>query len=61
MPTGCSAVYMGRVKRNVSSDICEQRGPRSACASAQSDQSLHCPLTGSLDTIEAINGEQIHE
>ena len=37
--------------KNVSSDICGQRRPRSACASAQSDQGLHCPLTESLDTI----------
>ena len=42
----------------VSSDICEQRGPRSAYASAQSDQGIPCPLTESLDTIECINGEQ---
>ena len=30
-------------------DISGQRGPRSACASAQADQGLHCPLTISLD------------
>ena len=28
------------------------RMPRSACASAQSDQGLHCPLTESFDTTE---------
>ena len=28
--------------------ICGQRRPRSDCASAQSDQSLHCPLTSTL-------------
>ena len=39
---------------NVSSGICGQRKPRSACASAQSDQGLHCPLTKSLDTTECI-------
>ena len=38
--------------------ICGQRKPRSACASAQSDQGLHCPLTESLDTTECMNGEQ---
>ena len=41
----------------VSSVICGQRRPRSACASAQSDQDLRCPLTESLDTIECINGK----
>ena len=39
---------------NVSSDICGQRRPRSACASAQSDQDLRCSLTETLDTIECI-------
>ena len=33
---------------NVSSGICGQRRPRSACASAQSYQGRHCPLTESL-------------
>ena len=41
------------------SSICGQRRPRSACASAQTDQGLRCPLTESLDTTECINGEQI--
>ena len=36
----------------VSSGICGQRRPRSACASAQSDQGLHYPLSESLGTIE---------
>ena len=43
---------------NLSSDICRQRWPRSACAPAQSDQGLHCPLAKLLDTTERINGEQ---
>ena len=43
---------------NVCSGICGQQRPRSACASAQSAQDLHCPLTDSLDTIEVIAGEQ---
>ena len=38
--------------------ICGQRRPRSVCASAQSYLNLYCPLTGSLDTLEYINGEQ---
>ena len=41
------------------SGVCGQRRPRSACASAQSDQSLHCPLTEALDTTECMNEEQI--
>ena len=31
--------------KKASSCICGQRRPRSACAYAQSDQGLHCPLT----------------
>ena len=46
------------LNENVSSGICEQRRPRSACASAQSDQGLHCPLTESLDIAEYMNGDQ---
>ena len=30
--------------------------PRSACASAQSDQGLHCLLTESMDTTECLKG-----
>ena len=40
------------------SGICGQRRPGSDCASAQSDQGLHCPLTESSDTTECTNGEQ---
>ena len=43
---------------HVSSGICGQRMPRSACASAQSDQVLHYPLTKYLDTTEYKKGEQ---
>ena len=43
---------------NVSSGICVQRRPRSACASAQSDQGLPCPLTESLDITECMTREQ---
>ena len=32
---------------------------RMRTANAQSDQSLPCPLTESMDTIECINGEQM--
>ena len=31
--------------------ICGQRRPRSACAKAQADQGIHCPLTVSMDTV----------
>ena len=41
---------------NVSSGICGQRRPRSACAFAQSDRALHCPLTEPLDTTEYTDG-----
>ena len=37
-----------------SSDICGQQRPRSACASAQSDQGLHYPLTESFDILQNI-------
>ena len=43
---------------NVSSGICGQRRSKSACASAQSDQGLPCPLPESLDTTECMNGKQ---
>ena len=32
--------------------------PRSACASVQSDQGLHCPLTESMATRECKNGDK---
>ena len=40
------------------SGIGGQQRPRSTCASAQSDQGLHCPLTESFDTTECVTGEQ---
>ena len=40
---------LGRM-RTVSLGVCGQWKPRSACASAQSDQGLRCQLTKSLDT-----------
>ena len=43
--------------QNMSSGICGQGRPRSACVDVQSDQSLYCLLTESLDIIECINGE----
>ena len=39
---------LGHAMRNVSLGICGQRKPRSACASPQSDQGIHCPLTESF-------------
>ena len=42
-----------------SSSICGQQRPGSACASAQSDQGLHIPLTESFDTIKCIHGKQM--
>ena len=35
--------------------ICEQRRPRSACASAQADQGLSCPPTVSLGTVDYVD------
>ena len=46
-------------KSKASSGVCGQRRPRSACASAQSDQGLHCPLTISLGTSECMIVEQM--
>ena len=43
---------------NSYSGACGERRPRSACASAQSDQGLHFLLTEPLKTTECINGEQ---
>ena len=43
---------------NMASCINGQWRPRSACASAQSDQGLPCSVTESLYTREYINGEQ---
>ena len=43
----------------MSSGICEQRRPGSACADAQADLGLHCPLTELLDTTECRKGERI--
>ena len=40
------------------SGICRHGRLTSACASAQFDQDLHCPLTELLDTTKCINGEQ---
>ena len=45
--------------KNVSSDICGQRRPRSACAFAQSNQGLRCPQSEQLNTIKRFNIEQI--
>ena len=55
----CPSIYsivlneLGRAIKNVPSGICGQRRLRSDCASAQSDQGLHCSLT------ETLNEEQI--
>ena len=51
---------LGRTKRKCVFGICEQRRPRSACASTQSEQGLHSPLTESFDTIECVSGKQMH-
>ena len=43
---------------NMSSGICGQRRPSSACTFAQSDQSIQCPLTESLNTTKCTNVDQ---
>ena len=55
----CSLIVRAAPCGNVSVSICRQQRPRSACASMQSDQGIHCPQTESLDTIECFNGEQM--
>ena len=50
--------YMAVPCESVSSGICEQRRPRSACASAQPDQGIRCRQTESLDTLKCFNGEK---
>ena len=42
---------------NMSSGKCEQRRPRSASVSAQSDHRLRCPLTETLLTMLCFDGE----
>ena len=37
--------------------ICGQCGPRSACADAQTDLGLHCPLTESLATVVYVKNQ----
>ena len=49
--TGMSTLVIS-VNKYKYSGTWAQRRPRSACASTQSDQGLHCPLTDSLDTTE---------
>ena len=44
--------------KNVCLGIYGQRRPRSACASAQSDQDPRCPPTELLDTTEYMNRKQ---
>ena len=52
-----SRVIWAEPCENVSSGICKQQKPRSACTSLQSDQGLHYLLTESLDITECMNGE----
>ena len=54
-----SVIGWVRPCKKLSLVLCGQQRPRSACASAQSDQGLHCPLTESLDATECINGAQM--
>ena len=56
-----SEYHLGWAMRKLVSGVCGQRRPRSACASAQSDQGFNCPLTESLDTIKGIIGAHMSE
>ena len=47
-------------KKHVSSGICGQRRPRSACASVQSNKGFHCPLIDLFDTTECRSTHQRH-
>ena len=48
---------MNHAMRNVSSAYADSGRPRSACASAQFDEGIRCPLTESLDTTEFMTRE----
>ena len=39
--------------------VCGQCRPRSACANAQADKSLHCPLTESMDTVVYVDEQRM--
>ena len=52
-------IFWAALCEYVSSGICGQKMPRSACASAYSGQGLPCPQTESLNTVECFNGEQM--
>ena len=50
------------VMRNARKDpytIYGQLRPRSACASAQADHGLHCPLTESVDTVVSVDEKRM--
>ena len=55
----CNRPRVEAITGRLISGICEQRRPRSACASAQSDQGLRFPLTEWLVTIKCISGKQM--
>ena len=59
MPYNVLVIILAVPCENVSSVICGQQRPRSACTCRQSDHGLHCLLTKSLDTIACIIGEQM--
>ena len=46
---------MGGYCEMVSSGICGQQRSILTCASVQSDQDFHCPLSESFGTMECIN------
>ena len=52
------SIYWPRHAETCLRDLCGQRRTRSACASTQTDQGLHCPLIEPLHSTICINGEQ---
>ena len=51
---------MGCTMQNMSSDICAEQRPLSACVSVQSDQGLHLTLSDSFDTFESMENK-VHD
>ena len=43
------------VRNNLIVAYTDSEWPRSACADAQADQHLHCPLSQSLDFVDSID------
>ena len=51
-------IYVTRRAKTSLQAYVDNEDPRSACASAHSDQGIHYPIIESLDTTECMKGEQ---